>query len=70
MNKQDRVYKKYWEKDNSWLVYDEEKDIMWCRVCYEFRDLVLEINPKANMNMLEIKLYYLEFIFISLTYLE
>ena len=26
---------------------------MWCRVCYEFRDLVLEVNPKANMNMVD-----------------
>ena len=53
LNKRARVYKKSWEKDNPWLVYNEEKDIMWCRVCYEFRDLVLEVNPKANMNMVD-----------------
>ena len=53
MNKRQRVYKKSWENDNPWLVYNEEKDIMWCRVCYEFRDLVLEINPSANMAMVD-----------------
>ena len=37
LRKRERVYKKSWEKDNPWLVYNEEKDIMWCRVCYEFR---------------------------------
>ena len=53
LNKRERLYKKSWEKDNPWLAYDEKKDIMWCTVCYEFRHLVLEINPNENMSMVD-----------------
>ena len=53
LNKRERLYKKSWEKEYPWLTYDEEKDIMWCTVCYEFRDLVLEITPNENMSMVD-----------------
>ena len=28
----------HWRPGNTWLAYDKEQDIMWCTVCFEFKD--------------------------------
>ena len=38
--KRDRAFKHIWKLNNPWLRYDEEADLMWCGVCFEFRHLI------------------------------
>ena len=41
--KRSQAFQPSWKNAHPWLTYDPEANIMWCSVCYEFRD---RINAK------------------------
>ena len=41
--KRSRAFQPSWKNAHPWLTYDPEANLMWCSVCYEFRD---RINAK------------------------
>ena len=43
----------HWKKGNPWLSYDKEQDIMWCSVCFEFKDKLLKEHSGDTMFMID-----------------
>ena len=61
--KKNRVLKflDHWKKGNPWLAYDKDQDIMWCTVCFEFKDKLLREHPGDDMTMIHgTKAFYLQ----------
>ena len=43
----------HWKQGNPWLSYDKEQDIMWCSVCFEFKDKLLKEHSGDTMGMID-----------------